>query len=521
MAQHLQSRSLAMPPDDDEAPRAGWGEGVANAGRHAVWRLARSWWRVVALAALALLALPLFARVNAVSGTFLSRPTTLLWPLLGLSALYALACALIVGASEPRSRRVAFVELGALLLAGVAFRAVVFGTPPLLSHDAYRYAWDPYLLAHGVSPYLHTPSDPALIPLRDGAIWPLLNWRDAPTIYPPGAQAFFFVVYLVKPLSIWAVKTAITASDAIVGVLLLALLRRRGLDLRLALLYWWSPIAVIEFAGNAHIDAVALAWVLLAVLLAEERWRGARFATGVALAMATLTKFYPLLFVLAIGRRRDRSLYVGLAGTILLAYLPFLGGGSRSTGFLATYVGQRFPDQGILVVAIARLVGLIGGGDALIVALQAVAALALCGAIIWWRVHRNPSTEATTLALTALYFALAPHTFPWYVAIVLPLVALLVGRRSRFASSPPRVGEGLGEGSAYQARARSGGAAGLGRAPVLAMWLVALWIPFTYIMFAPGGKTHLFVWLSLAVVAVAALPWLGAKRLRVTPRDSA
>ena len=158
----------------------------------------------------------------------------------------------------------AFIELGVLLLAGVAFRAFVIGSPPLLSHDAYRYAWDPYLLAHGVSPNLHAPNDPALIPLRDGAIWPLLNWRDAPTIYPPGAKAFFFLVYLVKPLSVWAVKMAITASDAVVGLLLLALLRRRGLDLRLTLLYWWSPIAIIEFAGNAHIDAVAVAWVLLA-----------------------------------------------------------------------------------------------------------------------------------------------------------------------------------------------------------------------------------------------------------------
>ncbi|HKV85107.1 MAG TPA: glycosyltransferase 87 family protein [Ktedonobacterales bacterium] len=547
MAQDLRSRPLDDTLSDDSAPHDNdAATTVTRAGRR-VARLANVWWRVPALAALALLALPLYARVNSVSGTFLSHPTTLLWPLLGLSALYAVACLLIVGARGPRSRRVALVELGVLLLAGVVFRAVVFGTPPLISHDAYRYAWDPYLLAHGVSPYLHTPSDPALIPLRDGAIWPMLNWRNAPTIYPPGAQSFFFLVYLVKPLSIWAVKTAITASDAIVGALLLALLRRRGLDARLTLLYWWSPIAVIEFAGNAHIDAVAVAWVLLALLLAEERWRGARFAAGVALALATLTKFYPLLFVLAIGRRRDRSLYVGLAGTIALAYLPFLGGGSRSTGFLATYVGQRFPDQGILVVAIARFVGFFGGGDALVVALQAIAALALCGVILRWRIRRGPSIEATTLGLTALYFALAPHTFPWYVAIVLPLVALLVGRHSRYSAASTsnrllphptrpfplrregelarrRFGSGspvqsfrmavnrLGSALAPTSRRYGKGAGGIGSAPVLAMWLFALWIPFTYIMFAPGGNAHLFVWLSLATVVDAALPWLISKR---------
>lgn len=136
------------------------------------------------------------------------------------------------------------------------------------------------------------------------------------------------------------------------------------------------------------------------------------------------------------------------------------------------------------------------------------AALALCGAIASWRARYAPSTEATTLALAALYFALAPHTFPWYVAIVLPLVALLIARRSRVAGSPPRVGEVLGQGPAYQARA-----------PILAMWLFALWIPFTYIMFAPGGNGRLFVWLSLAVVAVAALPWTAARFWLPSPRE--
>ena len=453
----------------------------------------RAYWRVVALLAMTALALPLYERINHVSGTFLSQPRTLLWPLLGLALIYIGGC-FAVTAGAPRSRRVALVELGALLLAGVAFRAVVFGTPPLLSHDAYRYAWDPYLLAHGVSPYVHAPNDPLLAPLRDGSIWPNLNWRDAPTIYPPGAQAFFFVMYLVKPLSIWAVKWAITSADAVVALLLLTLLRRRGMDTRLVLLYWWSPIAVIEFAGNAHLDVVAVAWALLALLLADGEWRGARFAAGVALAMATLTKLYPLLFVLAIARRRDRGLYAGLVGTLILGYLPVLVSGSHSTGFLATYVGQRFPDEGIVVVAISKLVGLLGGGDAVIIVAQVVAALVLCGAVVVWRIRRAPSPEAAMLALTALYFALAPHTFPWYVAIVLPLVALL------WKSTPWRR-----RATPLLARRRDHVRA---FSPVFCVWLFALWIPFTYVIFAPGGQASLFAWLSLATMLVGAFPWI-------------
>lgn len=438
-----------------------------------------TYWRIAALFVLTLLALPLYRRISRVSGVFLVHPQMLLCPLVGVTVIYVSACILITS-NYPRNSRPALVEVGVILLAGAVFRAVVFGTPPLLSHDAYRYAWDPYLLAHGVSPYLHPPTDPLLAPLRDHAIWPNLNWRNAPTIYPPGAQALFFTIYLVKPLSIWAVKWAITSADAAVALLLLALLRRRHMDLRLVLLYWWSPITVIEFAGNAHLDVVAIAWTLLALLLADGEWRGARFAAGAALGMATLTKLYPLLFILAIARRRDRALYMGLVGTIGVGYLPVLVTGSHSTGFLATYVGQRFPDEGIIVVAISKVVGLLGGGDAVIIAVQVIAALVLCGGMVMWRIRRAPSIDAVMLALTALYFALAPHTFPWYVAIALPLVALL------FKASPQ----------------------GLRATPMVAMWVFSLWIPFTYIMFAPGGQTTLFVWCSIGTTLVGALAWL-------------
>jgi hypothetical protein len=51
------------------------------------------------------------------------------------------------------------------------------------------------------------------------------------------------------------------------------------------------------------------------------------------------------------------------------------------------------------------------------------------------------------------------------------------------------------------------------------MWLFALWIPFTYIMFAPGGNGRLFEWLSLAVVVVGALPWIAARFRLPSPRE--
>ncbi len=92
-----------------------------------------------------------------------------------LVAGVALAAGLVCLWTAPLRGPAAAVELGLVLLAGVAFRALLVGLPPMFSHDAYRYVWDAQLVAHGVSPWQHTVVDPVLAPLRDGAIWPLVN----------------------------------------------------------------------------------------------------------------------------------------------------------------------------------------------------------------------------------------------------------------------------------------------------------------------------------------------------------
>jgi hypothetical protein len=178
-------------------------------------------------------------------------------------------------------------ELGLIVITGLAFRSVFWGALPMVSHDAYRYVWDAHLVSHGISPYLYPASDPALIPLRDQAIWPQLDWPNAPTIYPPGAQLFFLLVNALAPLDIMAMKLAMGICDVGVGAVTVLLLRHYSLDLRRVIVYWWNPIPVVEFFYNAHVDAVAVLWALLAVLLSLQRWRHARTLAGIALGGAT------------------------------------------------------------------------------------------------------------------------------------------------------------------------------------------------------------------------------------------
>ncbi|HEY7983947.1 MAG TPA: glycosyltransferase 87 family protein, partial [Ktedonobacterales bacterium] len=440
-----------------------------------------------------------------------SDPARFGWPLAALTALYVAAAALVWWTRPASGWR--WAELALIALVGLLLRAVVFGAPPGLSHDAYRYAWDPQLIAHGFSPYAHTPQDPALAFLRDARITPNLRFRDAPTIYPPGAQGLFLITYFLDPRDIYGVKLAMEVCDALTFALTLALLRGRRLDPRRAMLYWWAPIPILEFAFNGHVDAEAIMWTVAALLASVGTWRGARVATGVLIGLAALTKFYPILFVIPLIRRRDYGLLAGLVGVTALGYAPFVALGLGGGGYLETYLGQRFVDQGPLLGAINWLVAPLTQAPAILIGSNLLALAALAGLIALYRWRVGLSAEAGMLALSAAWIALSPHLFPWYIAALAPLLALFPGSPLSPLSPAPRGRGGQGLRSAP-------GAA------IVALWVFMLLMPFTYALFAPGGDAGLFIWFSLIPAAITVAPlatrrgraaWLAVWRRLVAP----
>ncbi|HEU5370042.1 MAG TPA: glycosyltransferase family 87 protein, partial [Ktedonobacterales bacterium] len=461
--------------------------------------------RWVALLALGALALPCYAAILQVAGTFLKQPQTLFWPLLGATLLYVAGCWLVLRSFPAASRRARWIELGLILAAGLAARAVFWGTPPLMSPDAYRYVWDAHLLVHGVSPYTHSPFDPAVQSLRDQAIWPNVRYRHDPTIYPPGAEMLFVLIYLIKPLSMGALKAGLEVCDALVAVLTMLLLRRHGLDLRRVIVYWWSPIPIIEFAFNQHLDVAVIVWILASLLVMGMGWRGARGAAGVLMGMATLTKLYPALYaVVMVRRRRDWVFLAGLVGTAALVYLAFWPFHAQSGGFLSSYVQQSAIDRGIGLVWLTSFVTSFGGGETQIIVAQVVALAALGLLIGWFCWRKGLRQEAGVLAISVLWIVLSTHLFTWYIAVLLPLLALYLR-----APMPSR----------RSAEMRPADLSGTFATPALATWLFTLLMPFTYVIFAAGYyHPQLFHDFFYLVFAVAALPLL-TRRGRATLRD--
>jgi len=236
--------------------------------------------------------------------------------------------------------------------------------------------------------------------------------------------------------------------------------------------YAWHPQPLWEFAGSGHIDAAAIALVALALWCSQRRAgtnslssRGRRsrnpesmntglsqvrqgsvfvdsgigaprrpgmtagggWLIGLALAAATLVKFYPVVLFPALWRRRDWRMPLAFAGAMVLAYLPFLAVGWHVLGFLPQYVAEEgFAGGGgfylwSLVRSVPPLRGL---PDALY---PAIAALVMAGLALHVAFRRTgPEAEIRGAALLAgtVTLRLSPH-YAWYFAWLVPFACLV------------------------------------------------------------------------------------------------
>jgi Glycosyltransferase family 87 len=461
-----------------------------------VWR--RRWLRWTALVIIGLLALVFYREIRLAGGAVSAQGNAYLGPGLAVALVAIIGAWLelfpgaMVKGGALRNRWILGLEMGVIIVLGFAFRAVFLFISPAISHDAYRYVWDAHLVSHGVSPYLNAALDPALAPLRDHAIWPMVSWPNSPTVYPPGAQVLFLLVNAIAPLNITAMQLAMAACDCGTGIITLLLLRHYRLDPRRIIVYWWNPIPILEFVYSAHVDSAATLCVAAALLLALQRWRGARLLAGVALGMAALIKLYPLLFVVVLLRRRDYGFLAGLCLTLVVVCLPFVRLGLGGGGFLTTYFSQRFVDQGIIF----RLITQVFIDRRLQYGLQATVLALLTGLVLYLRLKQRLRTAAAILALSAVWIVVSPHLFPWYVGGLLPFLALYL--RLPYPSAAIRI----------KPVPSAGDLSGNTPEPALALWLFVLAMPFTYVIFTPGYNANLFLLFFTVPLALAGIPHL-------------
>lgn len=367
-----------------------------------------------ALVILGLLSLALYARGAAEERAL--RLSAFTATALALAIPYFAASWLILRAPPARS-----TALVALVLAA-AFRLLTLRSAPYLSTDLYRYIWDGRVQAAGINPYRFVPADPLLAGLRDGEIYPLINRKDyARTIYPPVAQWYYLAVTRFSE-SVLGMRVAMLFCEGVALWAIARLLGSFGMPAQRTLLYAWHPLAVWEFAGSAHVDALTIALLALAFLAYRRRQAA---GVGAWLAAATLTKLFPVVLFPALWRRWGWKMPAAFAGFTIFAYAPYVWS-YRLRGVLGFLPGYS-SEEGLKSGDRFYLMNLIPGFSAYPVFL-ALAALALAAAALW--AFFAPARDGLSylrrsLALATAFLAILSPGYDWYYTWLIPFLCFL------------------------------------------------------------------------------------------------
>ncbi|MFV2069693.1 MAG: hypothetical protein ACC645_22230, partial [Pirellulales bacterium] len=316
--------------------------------------------------------------------------------LVGATCVYLMAQRLAL--QLPQRGHLLVILLGAALL----FRLTLLPSQPIQEVDIYRYLWDGAATSSGVSPFRYSPKqvvaahqavvDDRAISLPDDLRKlaercqqsPALAWivrqvhyAELPTIYPPVSQAVFALTALAMPDwvtlqgRLLVMKGVLVLFDLGTVVLIIYLLRVSGMHIGWVVAYAWSPLVMKEVAGSGHLDAIAVFFTTLAIVLvcrdlflphrlgnADRSMRHGRFFCGPAisaaavLALAVGAKLYPIVLapwiLLAIGRRRGAAAAVvpGLVFSLLTVVLlfPMLPYSKTDRAVEARRTDSRIPD---------------------------------------------------------------------------------------------------------------------------------------------------------------------------------
>ena len=313
-------------------------------------------------------------------------------------------------------------------LAGViVFFAIIFrlclvpSDPSVLSKDMYRYIWDGRVQQDGINPYLYPPEADALKHLRDDRIYPNINRKDYPTLYPAGAQIFFRIFYALVGDNVTAYKGIMVFFDVFTLLALTALLRVLDLNTTRIIIYAWNPLAVFEIAYSGHLEGLTVFLMTAALYLCSLH---KKIPATIMLALSAAVKMYPALLLAALLNQSNRIKgIITFSATIIILYLPFLGAGVKTSGFLPVYL--KNPYESFNLGLKTFLMRLIPGLDYYLVSLAFIIALAVAGLLVLLKDKKDIDVMRYSYILVGLLMILMPASLhPWYVILIVPFLVI-------------------------------------------------------------------------------------------------
>jgi hypothetical protein len=336
-----------------------------------------------------------------------------------LCALYLASAFLIIKLlpAENASRSLILM----IVLFGIIFRlCLIPSEPAVLSRDMYRFIWDGRVQQNGINPYQYAPGADELANLRDDRIYPNINRKEYPTLYPAGAQLFFRLFYALAGDSVTGFKGIMVLFDTLTVMVLIALLRTHGFARSRIIVYAWNPLVIFEIAYSGHLEGLTVFLVVAALYLSASH---KKIPGVIVLALSAAVKMYPALLLAAFLNRGDRIKgLLTFVSTIVLLYLPFLGAGGKISGFLPVYLKNRYESFNLGLKYL--LMRLIPGLDYYLLSWLFILALAVAGVIVFLKDKQNIEVLRAAYILTGLLMILMPASLhPWYVILIIPFLA--------------------------------------------------------------------------------------------------
>lgn len=345
-------------------------------------------------------------------------------------AMAALAIALGaagLGAGLVAVRRGHFTIPARWLVGGGCVVAVVLAfLPPSGSADHLNYAAYGRIAALGHDPYRTTP---AQLP-HDPVAGEVEEWVDTPSVYGPVTSAVQMLASMVGGESVRLTVFALEVVNAAAFILVALLLHgMTGGDRRAALLWAANPLVIYQLAAGMHVDTLAIAAVVAALVLAARagesapRWAG----TGVLLGVGVAVKINAGLVALGPAwelRRRPRVLLTVTVAAVATAGTAYLLAGPHALDQVrrASRSVSLATPWNMLQSALQQLLG--PGGYVIWIQTGALLLLAVLAALL---VRAMPDRHAphVAAALIVAYLFAAPYALPWYDAMAFALLAMV------------------------------------------------------------------------------------------------
>jgi hypothetical protein len=354
------------------------------------------------------------------------------WSLPDLWVTGILWTAMITGAAGLAAGLVA-VRLGrpprGLVTGGLLAVAVLVLAPPMGTSDTVDYAVYGRMAVLGYDPHVMTPREFRATGDRIAALAPE-PWQDIPSVYGPLATGTEWAASALPDGSATSTVFWLKLWNALAFlVAALALDRLAGTDparrARVHLLWTFNPLMLWALIGGAHVDGLAAGLAVAGLAtVGPAVWRSG--AAGLLLGAAAAVKAPYLLLGAAMAwsvRRSPRALVALAAGAavFLAAGYSVVGG----AGIAALAGRSRSPSWNTPWQLLVPLTGRLPSWLPWLALVPAALVV-----LLLLRVRTDgPAWLGPALAICTAWVITSPVYYPWYEALVLPLVALAPAAR--------------------------------------------------------------------------------------------